>query len=344
MTSKIYEKIDIKNLPDSEVEITVSVSFEKLTLYKQMALARLKENTALPGFRKGHVPEKMLIDKLGEMGVLEEAAELAVKEAYREVLIDNTLDIIGTPKISITKLASGNPFEFSIKAALFPSFDISDYKKSAKDIIKDFEAIFVEEKEIEDVITEIRKFRSEESKKGKEGEKILPEVTDDFVKTIGPFENVLDFRNKIKENLLKEKELKAKEKNRLEIISKIIEKSEIPVPSILIEGELDRMFDQFGHDLKRAGTNVSEYLAKIKKDEKILREEWKKDAKTRVKFELILDKIAKVENIKATEEEVEKEVGHLVEHHSGAVPERVRAYVEHQLRNEAVFSFLEGQK
>ncbi len=51
-----------------------------------------------------------------------------------------------------------------------------------------------------------------------------------------------------------------------------------------------------------------------------------------------------MKNIKASEEEVEKESKHLVEHHSGAIPERVKAYVEHQLKNEAVFSFLEGQK
>ncbi len=342
MTSKIYEKADIKKLPDSEVEITISVSFEKLLLYKQMALLELKENTTLPGFRKGKVPEKMIVDKLGEMGILEEASELAVKDAYREVLRDNPFDIIGTPKVSIIKLASGNPFEFSIKAALYPEFEMPDYKKIAKAMFADLKPAIVEEKEVEDIIAEIQKIRSAEAKKDDSSDKSLPEITDDFVKTIGPFENVSDFKNKIKENLLKEKEFKAKEKRRLEIISKIMEKSEIPIPSILIEGELDRMFDQFSHDLKRTDTTISEYLAKIKKDEGSLRKEWEKDAKTRVKFELILDKIAKLENIKAPEEEVEKEVKHLVEHHSGAVLERVRAYVEHQLRNEAVFAFLEG--
>lgn len=344
MTSKIYEKADVKKLPDSEVEITVSIPYEKLAIYKQMALAELKENTTIPGFRKGKVPEKMIIEKMGEMGILEEASGLALKDAWREILIDNNLDIVGTPEVSTTKLAPENPFEFSIKASLYPEFELPDYKKIAKTIFTDLKAVIVEDKEIENVIVEIQKIRSAETKKDGSNDESSPEITDDFVKTIGPFKNVSDFKDKIKENLLKEKEFKTKEKNRLEVIAKIIEKSEIPVPSILVEGELDRMFDQFSHDLKRAGTTTSEYLAKIEKDEKTLREEWKKDAKTRVKFELVLDKIAKIENIKAPEEEVEKESKHLIEHHSGAESERVRAYVEHQLKNEAVFSFLEGQK
>lgn len=344
MTSKIYEKADINKLPDSEVEINISISYEKLAAYKQMALAKLKENMEMPGFRKGKAPEKIIIEKVGEMRILEEASELAVKDAYIEILKDNPLDIIGTPKVSIKKLAPENPFEFSIKAFLYPEFELPDYKEIAKEISPDIKPVIVEEKEIEDVIKEVKKMKSVENKKDDSDKENAFEITDEFVKTIGPFENVSDFKNKIKENLLKEKEFKAKEKNRLEIIGKIIEKSEIGVPQVLVEGELNRMFDQFSHDLKRAGTTTLEYLKKIEKDEKVLRKEWEKDAKTRVKFELILDKIAKLENIKAREEEVEKEVKHLVEHHSGAVPDRVRAYVEHQLRNEEVFNFLEENK
>ena len=331
MTSKIYEKADINKLPDSEVEINISISYEKLAAYKQMALAKLKENMEMPGFRKGKAPEKIIIEKVGEMRILEEASELAVKDAYIEILKDNPLDIIGTPKVSI-------------KAFLYPEFELPDYKEISKEISPDIKPVIVEEKEIEDVIKEVKKMKSVENKKDDSDKENAFEITDEFVKTIGPFQNVYDFKNKIKENLLKEKEFKAKEKNRLEIIGKIIEKSEIGVPQVLVEGELNRMFDQFSHDLKRAGTTTLEYLKKIEKDEKVLRKEWEKDAKTRVKFELILDKIAKLENIKAREEEVEKEVKHLVEHHSGAVPDRVRAYVEHQLRNEEVFNFLEENK
>ena len=113
MTSKIYEKADINKLPDSEVEINISISYEKLAAYKQMALAKLKENMEMPGFRKGKAPEKIIIEKVGEMRILEEASELAVKDAYIEILKDNPLDIIGTPKVSIKKLAPENPFEFS---------------------------------------------------------------------------------------------------------------------------------------------------------------------------------------------------------------------------------------
>jgi FKBP-type peptidyl-prolyl cis-trans isomerase (trigger factor) len=338
---KGYERAEIKKLPDSGVEIAVEVSFETLSSYRGKALAKLKEAVALPGFRKGKVPEKIITEQIGEMGVLQEAAELLVNDVYRQVIEDHKLDIVGTPKISITKLAPGNPLQFTITGDLFPVFNLPDYTSLAKEVLKKQEPVFITEKETENIILEVRKTRGT---KKENGEEELPELTDDLVKTIGPFQSVDDFKKKITENLTKEKEFRAKEKRRLEIIGEIIKKSDISVPKILIESELDRMFAQFGEDVKRRKTSVSEYLTKIKKTESILRGEWRKDAETRVKFELILDKIGADENIYADEKEVEQESKHIIEHYSGADTARVREYVSHQLRNEAVFQFLENQK
>lgn len=339
---KAYDRAEIKMLPDSEVEIIVGAPAETLEKYKKEALAHLTLHASIPGFRKGHAPEKMILEKVGEMGILEEAAELFIKDIYSAILIEKKLDTIGEPHIAVTKLAPGNPIEFKIIVALLPSFELPDYKKLAKEMMAKDEPIIVSEKDVENVVEEIRRIRAVK----KEGEEKagLPELTDEFVKTVGPFENVVDFTTKVKENLEKEKTFRAKEKRRLEIIGKIIEKTEIPLPRVLIEGELERMLAQLGDDVKRMGGTVASYLAETKKTESDLRREWENDAKTRVKFELILQKIGDVEKIKADEGEVAKEVKHIIEHYTGAVPERVRAYVEHQMRNEEVFKLLESQK
>jgi FKBP-type peptidyl-prolyl cis-trans isomerase (trigger factor) len=338
---KLYSSAKISPLPDSEVEVLVTVPAENLVPYRARALSHLMEEAALPGFRKGKVPEKMVLEKIGPMGVLEEAAELLIKDTYADVIIDNKLDVLGMPSISIEKLAPDNDLEFKIRASLFPTFELPDYKKIGKTVSSQKTDSSISEKEIEDVIEEIRKIRAT---KKEDGTSELPELTDDFVKTIGEFTSVEDFKTKVKENLGKEKEFRNKEKTRLELINKIIEKSDIPVPAILLESELDRMIAQMTDDMRRRGTTVSEYLAQIKKTEDDLRKDWREDAKTRVKFELVLEKIATLENITAPKEELDKEVDHILEHYEGAVPERVRTYVEHQLRNEEVFKFLENQK
>ncbi len=337
MADQTFGKVEIKKLPDSGAEITLVTPFEMLAPYKVKALAHLKEEAMLPGFRKGKVPEKLILEKHGEMGILEDAAELFIKDAYFHILEKENLMVIGEPRVSVKKLAPGNPVEFVISVSLFPEFDLPDYKKIAKEVLKSEETVVVTDEDVSKVIDEIRAIRAET----KEGGKILPELTDEFVKQVGPFETVDEFKAKVRENVLKEKEYRAKEKRRLALIGKIIEHTEIPVPTILIESELIRMFAQFTDDAKRMGTNAPEYLKKINKTENELKEGWRGDAKTRVKFELILEKVATAENITANAEEVEKEVSHITEHYSGSDPKRVRSYVEHQLRNEAVFQFLE---
>lgn len=338
--------MEVKTLPDSEAEILVEIPFEKLENYKQKALAHLKEHANIPGFRTGKVPEKMILEKVGEAGLLEEASELLIKEAYppiiRELIDEKKLDIIGEPRVAVTKLAPQNPFEFKITLALFPTFALPDYKKIAKDILSKEDTVEVSEKEMNDVIDEIRKIRG--TKKGEGDEIELAELTDEFVKEVGPFETVADFKTKVKENLLKEKEFRAKEKRRLGIVGKIIEGADIPLPRVLVESELDRMLAQLADDLKRSNKTLPEYLEHIKKTESELRVDWEKDAKTRVKFELVLGKIAELEKIEANKDDVEKEAKHIMEHYAGADETKVKLYVGHQMKNEAVFAYLESQK
>lgn len=133
---KLYEKADVKKLPNSEVEISVTVTADTILSYREKALSHLKKESSLPGFRKGKVPEKIIIEKVGEMGILDETAELLIKDVYPKVVADSALDVLGQPQIQVTKIAPGNPLEFTIRVALFPSFELPDYKNIAGGILK----------------------------------------------------------------------------------------------------------------------------------------------------------------------------------------------------------------
>jgi trigger factor len=150
-----------------------------------------------------------------------------------------------------------------------------------------------------------------------------------------------DFKTKIKENLLKEKEIKEKDKKRADILEGIIKDSKIEMPKIIVEGELEKMLAQFKDDLAGSGASYDDYLKHIKKTEDDLRKEWRDIAVKRGKSQIILNTIAKENNISATEEEIKKEMENILSHHKDADRFRVRMFVETFLTNDLVFQFLE---
>lgn len=351
-----YKNITLNSLPERELEILGAISAEKMSVCREKALEKFKKEIEIPGFRKGNAPSALVAQKIGEMKLMEEAAEIALSEEYPNILEENKIDAIGRPEISITKIGIGSDLEFKIKTALMPDVKLSDYKKITKEINgKEDKEIDVTEKEIDEVINDIRqniahdKVHKEASggdthNHRKVEDNDLPEITDDFVKTLGDFKNVEDFKKKIQENIKREKELKEKDKNRVEILEKIIAESKIDLPKIIIEGELDKMSAQFKDDIGKSGVSFEDYLKHIKKTEEDMRKEWTETATKRAKSQIILNEISKIEKIEAKEEDIKREMEYILQHHKEADRFRVRMYVETFLTNELVFQFLEGQK
>jgi FKBP-type peptidyl-prolyl cis-trans isomerase (trigger factor) len=351
---KNFKNIKVNKLPDSEVEITGEISLELVEKSKIKALKELNSKSNLAGFRPGHIPESVLIKNLGEMRVLEEAAEIALGEEYPHILKEAGIIPIGTPMVAITKLAPKIPLEFKVTTAVEPEFSLPDYKKLAQEVNQKEEEIKVEENEIKEVIESIRREKAHHDLHEKIGndnhdhapieDKDLPEVNDLFAQSIGDFVDLSDLKIKIEENLLKEKVFRAKEKRRLGIIESLIKETTIPVPKVLVESELSKMLAEFRGDVTRSGLKFEEYLTSIKKTEEDIKNEWREKAEARVKAELLVAKIAVEEKIEPSEVELEKETQHLISHYADADPLRARIYVYTMMRNEKVFEFLEGLK
>jgi len=172
----------------------------------------------------------------------------------------------------------------------------------------------------------------------------LPELTDEFVQSLGDFKDVADFREKVKENVKQEKEQKARQKKRMEMMDAIIADSTIEVPEKLIQEEMNKMMAQFENDVSRMGLQFDEYLKHVGKDKEQMREEWRPDAEKNAKVQLLLNKIAAEEDIHPDKQRVEDETKKILEHYKDASGDRARNYVETILTNEAVFEFLEKQK
>ncbi len=349
---KYHQNIKINKLPNAEVEIEGEIVAERIDALRNKALQKIAQEIEISGFRKGHTPLEIVAQKVGEISLLEEAAEMALGEEYPIILLNEKINAIGAPKISITKIAKGNPLGFKIQTFISPTISLVGYKEIAKKEMSKKDDIAVTEKEVEQVISEIQKQKKQEEGSRKEKETAspssngndFPALTDEFVKTLGKFSDVSDFKNKIKENIEFEKKIKAREKKRIAIIDELIKSASIALPSILTENELAKMVAQFTDEVENAGMKYIDYLKQIGKNEEEIRKEWRPSAEKKAKIQLILDEIALKEKIEPEKDQIEKEVGHLLEHYPQADRKRVEIYVKTALRNEKVFGFLESQQ
>ncbi len=355
---KNYSDIKLNSLPERELEIIGSITAEKMALMREKALKKMKESIELPGFRKGNAPDSLVAQKVGEMALLEEAAEIALSEEYPNILNEHNVDAIGRPEISITKIGVGAPLEFRVKTSLLPEVKLGDYKKISKKeniLNNEASATTATEKEIDDVIENIRQNIAHQKVHNEAGgdekhdhrevtEADLPLVDDAFANMIGNFKDVVEMRSKIRENIVTEKNLKEKDKKRTKMLEDIMDKSTIDLPKIIIEGEMDKMLAQFKDDIGKSGISFDDYLKHIKKTEEEIKLEWKDTAVKRAKSQVILNTIAKDEGIAPKEEDVKKEMENILASYKDADRFRVRMYVETFMTNELVFQFLEGQK
>jgi len=353
--SKNYKNIIINSLPDREVEIIGTIVAEKMSEMRKKAITKLKESIEVDGFRKGNAPENLIVQKVGEGTLLEEAAEIALTEEYPNILEEHAVDAIGRPDITITKIGVGSDLEFKIKTYLMPEIKLSDYKKIAKkENSAELKSPEVTDKEVDDVIKNIQvniaheKWHAEHPEDTGHGhgeikDENLPAIDDDFAKMIGNFKNVLDMKSKIKENIAVEKTMKEKDKKRTAILEAIMNSSTIELPKIIIDGEMEKMLAQFKDDIAKAGANYEQYLTHIKKTEEDLKTEWKDVAVKRAKSQVILNTIAKNEVITPAEDDIKKEMENILAEYKDADRFRVRMYVETFMTNELVFQFLEKQ-
>jgi trigger factor len=122
-------KIEKNDLDNSQVEFTVELSVEEFEPYIQKGADKIAKEIKIDGFRQGKAPMDMIKDKVGELTILEEAANIAIRKTLSEVIDkDDKMIPIGHPDVRITKLAPGNPLEYKIIISVLPEVKLGDYK------------------------------------------------------------------------------------------------------------------------------------------------------------------------------------------------------------------------
>lgn len=138
--------------------------------------------------------------------------------------------------------------------------------------------------------------------------KELAELNDEFAKDTSEFETLEELKADVRTNLEKEAETRAKNEMRNSLVEKVSANTEVEVPAVMVEQQIDNMLMELNYQLQYQGLNLQQLLSMTGRDVAELREERRADAEKLVKSSLVLEAIAKAENIEVSEEEFNVEL------------------------------------
>ncbi len=156
--------------------------------------------------------------------------------------------------------------------------------------------------------------------------KELPEIDDDFAQDTTDFDTLAEYREDIKKNMIEQNEKSAKDFIRNSIVEQATNNVEIEIPNGMIESETDFMLRDMEYQLSYSGIQMEQYLQITGSKIEDIKEQMKEDALTRVKTQLVLEKISEVEALEVTQEDIDKEIERIVEAQNQTIEEVKKIY------------------
>ncbi len=156
--------------------------------------------------------------------------------------------------------------------------------------------------------------------------KELPEVDDEFVKDVSEFDTLEEFRKDVEAKILDKKKNMAESKFENELIDQLIEGLKAEIPEVMYERRIDENIQDFDHRLQMQGLNVNSYLQYTGMEVGAFRDGFREQAQRQVKVRLALEKIAQLENIVPTEEEIAEEIDKMAKAY-GVDADRIKAVI-----------------
>ncbi len=142
--------------------------------------------------------------------------------------------------------------------------------------------------------------------------KELPEANDDFAGDKG-FDSIDEYRADISKKLTERKEAEAQRAKENDVIAKIVENATMDIPAAMIDEQIRRMQDDFRRRIESQGISLEQYLQFTGMDMAKLSEQMKPEALKRIQNSLVLEAVAKAENIEITDAKVDEEIAKMAE-------------------------------
>lgn len=188
--------------------------------------------------------------------------------------------------------------------SFIPGFEDQLIGKNAGDDV-DVNVTFPEEYHAEDLAGKEATFKVKIHEiKAKE----IPELDDEFVQDVSEFDTVAEYKDSVKAKLEEQKQNEIKRAYQDEAIDKIVDKSTMELPDAMIDTQCENMINQFAQQMAQQGLSMDQYLQFSGLTLDQLKEQVRPDAITRIKSSLVLEQIAKEENIEITDADVDAEI------------------------------------
>ena len=156
--------------------------------------------------------------------------------------------------------------------------------------------------------------------------KELPELDDEFAQVAAGVDTLAEYKEELKKNLTEKKETEAKKTKEDEAIKKIIDKSKMDIPEAMINTQCETMVEEFAQRIAQSGLTMEQYLQFSGMTVDQLKEQVRPEALTRIQSSLVLEQIAKDENIEVTDADLDAEVEKMAKAY-GMEPDKLKEYM-----------------
>lgn len=381
------------NVETNKYELEIEISAEDFEAAIEKAYLKARKNIAMPGFRKGKAPRKLIEKECGEQVFFEDAVNLLYAPVVNGAVEESGLELVTRPEVEVTEISKENGVKLKATCITKPEVEVKDYKGievekvvnpvTDEDINKQLDALREKNVTVEtvddraaengdDVVIDFEGFKDDVAFEGGKAEdftlslgsgqfipgfedqivghnageefdinvtfpeeyqvkelagapavfkiklksiskKVMPELDDDMVKDSTEFDTVDEYKADVKKKLEEANEKHADSEVEAKIFDKVIENMTAEIPQVMFDNRVNEMISELEQRLAPQGISLDLYMQYTGQTIDTVKKAYAEQAEKQVKLRLALEKIAKLENIEVTEDELKAEFDKLAE-------------------------------
>lgn len=381
------------NVETNKYELEIEISAEDFEAAIEKAYLKARKNIAMPGFRKGKAPRKLIEKEYGEQVFFEDAVNLLYAPVVNGAVEESGLELVTRPEVEVTEISKENGVKLKATCITKPEVEVKDYKGievekvvnpvTDEDINKQLDALREKNVTVEtvddraaengdDVVIDFEGFKDDVAFEGGKAEdftlslgsgqfipgfedqivghnagedfdinvtfpeeyqvkelagapavfkiklksiskKVMPELDDDMVKDSTEFDTVDEYKADVKKKLEEANEKHADSEVEAKIFDRVIENMTAEIPQVMFDNRVNEMISELEQRLAPQGISLDLYMQYTGQTMDTVKKAYAEQAEKQVKLRLALEKIAKLENIEVTEDELKAEFDKLAE-------------------------------
>lgn len=381
------------NVETNKYELEIEISAEDFEAAIEKAYLKARKNIAMPGFRKGKAPRKLIEKEYGEQVFFEDAVNLLYAPVVNGAVEESGLELVTRPEVEVTEISKENGVKLKATCITKPEVEVKDYKGievekvvnpvTDEDINKQLDALREKNVTVEtvddraaengdDVVIDFEGFKDDVAFEGGKAEdftlslgsgqfipgfedqivghnagedfdinvtfpdeyqvkelagapavfkiklksiskKVMPELDDDMVKDSTEFDTVDEYKADVMKKLEEANEKHADSEVEAKIFDKVIENMTAEIPQVMFDNRVNEMIGELEQRLAPQGISLDLYMQYTGQTIDTVKKAYAEQAEKQVKLRLALEKIAKLENIEVTEDELKAEFDKLAE-------------------------------